>query len=56
MLGTQLLSQQVLGAGITDVLGIANIVDIADVADISIDIADISIDITDVVIKTGRCI
>ena len=43
-----MLSQQVLRAGITDVLGIANIIDIADIADIGTDIADISTDITDI--------
>ena len=48
-----MLGQQVLRAGIADVLGIANIADIADVADIGadigIDIADIAIDIADVI-------
>ena len=36
-----MLGQQVLGAGITDVSGIANIVGIVDVADIATGIADI---------------
>ena len=40
-----MLGQQVLRAGIADVLGIANIADIADVADIGTDIADIGADI-----------
>ena len=44
-----MLGQQVLRAGIADVLGIVNIADIADVADIGIDIADIGTDIADVV-------
>ena len=44
-----MLGQQVLRAGIADVLGIANIIDITDVADIGTDIADIAIGITDVV-------
>ena len=44
-----MLGQQVLRAGIADVLGIANIADIADVADIGTDIADIGMDITDIV-------
>ena len=43
-----MLGQQVLGVGITDVLGIVNIADIADVADIGTDIADISTDIVDI--------
>ena len=43
-----MLGQQVLGAGITDVSGIANITDIADVADIITDIADIVTDIADI--------
>ena len=47
-MGTWLLGQQVLRAGIIDVLGIANIVDIADVADIGTDIADIGTDIADI--------
>ena len=39
-----------LGAGIADVLGIANIADIAtDIADIATDIADIVTDIVDIV-------
>ena len=54
ILGTWLLGQQVLEAGIIDISGIVNIVNIADVADIGIDIADISTDIADVVIETGR--
>ena len=49
ILETQLLGQQVLRAGITDVSGIANIADIADIADIGTDIADIATGITDVV-------
>ena len=53
---TQLLGQQVLRAGIVDVLGIANIANIIDVADIGIDITDINIDIIDIIIETGRCI
>ena len=48
-MGTWLLGQQVLRAGITDVSGIANIADIADVADIGTDIADIATGIADVV-------
>ena len=48
-MGTWLLGQQVLRAGIVDVSGIANIADIADVADIGTDIADIATDIADVV-------
>jgi hypothetical protein len=45
-----LLGQQVLGAGITDISGIANIADIGtDIADIGTDIADIGTDIADVV-------
>ena len=41
--GTWLLGQQVLGAGIADVLGIANIADIVtDIADIVTDIAGIA--------------
>ena len=47
-MGTWLLGQQVLGAGIADVSGIANIVDIADVADIGTDIVDIGTDIADI--------
>ena len=47
-MGTWLLGQQVLRAGIVDVLGIANIADIADVADIGTDIADIGTDIADI--------
>jgi hypothetical protein len=35
-----LLGQQVLRAGITDILGIVNIADIIDVADITMDITD----------------
>ena len=46
--GTWLLGQQVLRAGITDILGIVNIADIADIADISTDIADIGTDIADI--------
>ena len=49
-MGTWLLSQQVLRAGIADVLGITNTVNIADVADISTDIADIGTDIADITI------
>ena len=48
-----MLGQQVLRAGITDILGIANI------ADIGMDIADIATDIADVVniaVETGRCV
>ena len=52
-MGTWLLGQQVLRAGIADVSGIANIADIADVADIGTDIgtdiADIATGIADVV-------
>ena len=48
-MGTWLLGQQVLRAGIANVLGIVNIADIADVADIGIDIADIATGIADVV-------
>ena len=44
-----MLGQQVLKAGIADILGIINIADITDVADIGTDIADIGTDITDVV-------
>ena len=40
-----------LGAGIMDVLGIANIVD---VVDIIMDIADIATDIADIAVETGR--
>ena len=43
-----MLSQQVLRAGIADILGIVNIADIADIADIGTDIADISTDIADI--------
>ena len=43
-----MLGQQVLRAGIADVLGIANIADIADVADIGTDIAGIGTDIADI--------
>ena len=43
-----MLGQQVLRAGITDILGIVNIADIADVADIDMDIADIGTDIADI--------
>ena len=43
-----MLGQQVLRAGIVDVLGIANIADITDVADIGTDIADIGTDIADI--------
>ena len=56
-----MLSQQVLRAGIADVLGIANIIGIADAADISTDIADIVniADIADrifanIAVETGR--
>ena len=49
-MGTWLLGQQVLGAGIADVSGIVNIADIADVVDIGADISmDIATDIADVV-------
>ena len=41
-----MLGQQVLRAGIADILGIANITDIVGVADIITDIADIITDIT----------
>ena len=44
-----MLSQQVLGAGIADVSGIANIADITGVADIATGIADIVTDIADIV-------
>ena len=44
-----MLGQQVLRAGIVDILGIANIVNIADVADIGTDIVNISM------ICTMRC-
>ena len=44
-----MLGQQVLGAGIADILGIVNIVDITGVADIVTDIADIVTDIADIV-------
>ena len=47
-MGTWLLGQQVLRAGIADVLGIMNIMDIADIADIGMDIADIGMDIADI--------
>ena len=47
-MGTWLLGQQVLRAGIADILGIVNIADIADVADIGTDIADIGTDIADI--------
>ena len=40
-----MLGQQVLRAGIADVLGIVNIIDIADIADIATGIADIVMDI-----------
>jgi hypothetical protein len=43
-----LLSQQVLRAGIIDVLGIVNIVNITDIADIATGIADIGTDIADI--------
>ena len=49
-MGTWLLGQQVLRAGIADVLGIVNIADIADVADIGTNIADIGTDIVDIAI------
>ena len=45
-----MLSQQILRAGITDILDIANIINIIDVADIGTDIADIGTDIMDIVI------
>ena len=53
-MGTWLLGQQVLRAGIADVLGIANIADIADVVDIDTDIADVvnSADIVDQILRT----
>ena len=44
-----MLGQQVLRAGIADVLDIANIIGITDIADISTDIADIATDIADVI-------
>ena len=44
-----MLGQQVLKAGVKDVLGIVNIADIADIADIGTDIVDIGTDIADVV-------
>ena len=47
-MGTWLLGQQVLRAGITDVLDIVNIINIADIADIGIDIPDIGTDIADI--------
>ena len=43
-----MLSQQVLRAGIMDILGIVNIMDIADVVDIITDIVDIVTDIADI--------
>jgi hypothetical protein len=43
-----LLGQQVLRAGIINILSIVNIVDIIDVMDIAIYIADIAIDIIDI--------
>jgi hypothetical protein len=43
-LGTWLLGQQVLRAGIADILSIVNITDIADVADIVMNIADIAVE------------
>ena len=43
-----MLGQQVLRAGIVDVLGIVNIADITDVADIGTDITDIGMDIADI--------
>ena len=43
-----MLGQQVLRAGIVDILSIANIADIADIADISTDIVDIGTDIIDI--------
>ena len=45
-----MLGQQVLRAGIADVLDIANIVGITDIANISTDIADIGTDIADIAI------
>ena len=48
-----MLGQQALKVGITDVLGIANIMDIADVANIVTDIADVATDIADVVNIAG---
>ena len=47
-MGTWLLGQEVLRAGIVDVLGIINIADIADIADIGTDIADIGMNIADI--------
>jgi len=44
----------VLRAVITNVLGIANIIDITDVADIVTDIVDIATDIADIAVETGR--
>ena len=43
-----MLGQQVLRAGIIDILGIANIADIVDVVDIGTDIANIGTDIADI--------
>ena len=47
-MGTWLLGQQVLKAGIMDILGIANIANIADIADIGTDIVNIGTDIADI--------
>ena len=50
-----MLGQQVLRAGIADVLGIANIVNITNIADIAMGITDIITDIagiTDQVLRT----
>ena len=43
-----MLGQQILRAGIVDVLSIVNIADITDVVNIGTDIVDISTDITDI--------
>ena len=51
------ISQQVLKAVITNILGIVNIINITDITDIIIDITDIITDIADIVniaVKTGR--
>ena len=49
-----MLGQQVLRAGIADILGIANIADIAGVADIATGIADIVTDIADIADRVLR--
>ena len=43
-MGTWLLGQQVLRAGIIDILGIVNIANITDIADIAMGITDIVTD------------